>query len=70
MSPCAGGNFGIERIDSCCVNLDQYLPRTGNREIDVTDGQRGLSGLGDSGKHGMIHDGNLCWSGRLQIAAL
>jgi hypothetical protein len=22
VSPCAGGNFGIERIDSCGVNLD------------------------------------------------
>ncbi|GLH42920.1 hypothetical protein RS3R6_53060 [Pseudomonas atacamensis] len=70
VSPCAGGNFGIERIDSSGVNPDQDLPLTGNRAVDVTDGQRGLSGLGDGGKHGMFHGANLCWDGRLQIAAL
>ncbi|MNF88073.1 hypothetical protein D3C84_705580 [compost metagenome] len=59
MRPCAGGDLGIEGVDPRCMNPDQNLPLAGNGAGDVAHSQRGLGGLGDSGKHGLIHDGNL-----------
>ena len=56
---CADRDLGIERIDPRGVNPDQDLPFTWNRASDVADGQRDLGRFGDSGKHGLIHDGNL-----------
>ena len=59
VSPRAGGNFGIEWIDPRGVNPDQYLALTRDRAIDLAHSQRGLSGFGDSGEHGVLHDGYL-----------
>jgi hypothetical protein len=59
MSTCAGGDLGIERVDTRGVDPDQDLPLAGNRAGDVAHGQRGLGGLGDSGKHLAFHDRNL-----------
>ncbi|MNF13458.1 hypothetical protein D3C80_2153160 [compost metagenome] len=59
MRPCAGGDLGVERVDPCGMNPDQDLPLAGHWASNVAYGQWGLGGLGDSGKHGLIHDGNL-----------
>ena len=57
VSPCAGGDLGIERVYPCGVNPDQHLSLAGNGAIDLADSQRGLGGLGDSGEHEVIHGG-------------
>jgi len=66
----AGGNFGIQRIDSGGVNPDQHLPSGRYRTSQTTHSQRGLGGLRDGGKHAVIHDGEPCVVERLQVAVL